>query len=93
MLAASLDDDKSVAADDEAVPDIANGAGEGNEDEGVSTLSEEFAAVDALLARSDAAIENAKRPVKSSAGGAAEKIRWSMISTGTRMRGWRNGAV
>ncbi len=73
LPAASLGDDTSVVADDDTLPGIANGAGEGNEDEGVSTLSEEFAAIDALLARSDAAIENAKRPGKSAAGGAAEK--------------------
>ena len=71
--AAYLGDQASVVANDDVVPDIANGAGEGNEDEGASTLAEEFAAVDALLARSDAAIENAKRPVQSAAGRAAEK--------------------
>ncbi|WP_421361896.1 RHE_PE00001 family protein [Agrobacterium rosae] len=70
---ASSDDDRSVVADDDAVPDIANGAGEGNEDEGTSILAEEFAAIDALLARSDAAIEQAKRPGQSAAGRAAEK--------------------
>ncbi|MCM2435833.1 RHE_PE00001 family protein [Agrobacterium rosae] len=62
LPAASLGDETSVVADDEAVPEIANGTGEGNEDEGASTLAEEFAAIDALLARSDAAIEQAKRP-------------------------------
>ena len=71
--AASLGDETSVVADDEAVPNTANGAGEGNEDEGASTLTEEFAAIDALLARSDAAIEHAKRPGNSAAGRAGEK--------------------
>ena len=73
LPAASLGDDTSVVTNDDAVPDIANGAGEGNEDEGASTLAEEFAAIDALLARSEAAIENAKRPGKSAAGRAGEK--------------------
>jgi hypothetical protein len=70
---ASLGDETSVIVDDEAAPNTANGAGEGNEDDGASTLAEEFAAIDALLARSDAAIESAKRPGKSAAGRAAEK--------------------
>ncbi|MBY3068296.1 DUF1612 and helix-turn-helix domain-containing protein [Rhizobium laguerreae] len=47
------------------------GGGEAEEvEDGVSTLDAEFAAIDALLARSDAAIENAKRPGRA---GAAEK--------------------
>ncbi|NTE89657.1 DUF1612 and helix-turn-helix domain-containing protein [Agrobacterium rubi] len=71
--AASLGDETSVIVDDEAAPNTANGAGEGNEDDGASTLAEEFAAIDALLARSDAAIEQATRPVQSAAGRAAEK--------------------
>lgn len=71
---ASLADDTYVGAkNDDALPNIANGAGEGDEDEGASTLAEEFAAIDALLARSDAAIENAKRSGQSAAGHAAEK--------------------
>ncbi|WP_416409610.1 RHE_PE00001 family protein [Agrobacterium rosae] len=69
--AASLGDDSPVVANGDALPDIANGAGEGNE--GASTLAEEFAAIDALLARSDAAIERAQRPGQSAAGRAAEK--------------------
>nr|WP_178111543.1 RHE_PE00001 family protein [Rhizobium skierniewicense] len=73
LPAASLGDDTPVVADDDALPDIANGTEEGNEDEGVSTLSEEFAAIDVLLARSDAAIEQAKRPGQSAAGRAAKK--------------------
>ncbi|KQO79551.1 hypothetical protein ASF29_23015 [Rhizobium sp. Leaf262] len=71
--AVSLSDETSVIVDDEAAPNTANGAGEANEDDGASTLAEEFAAIDALLARSDAAIEQAKRPSKSAAGRAAEK--------------------
>ncbi len=73
LPAASLGDETNVIVDDEAAPNTANGAGEGNEDDGASTLAEEFAAIDALLARSDAAIEQAKRPVQSAAGRAAEK--------------------
>ncbi len=73
LAAASLGDDTSVVTDDDAARDIANRAGEGNEDGGASTLAEEFAAIDALLARSDAAIESAKRPGKSAAARAAEK--------------------
>jgi hypothetical protein len=47
------------------------GGGEAEEvEDGVNTLDAEFAAIDALLARSDAAIENAKRPGRA---GAAEK--------------------
>ncbi|WP_092734941.1 RHE_PE00001 family protein [Agrobacterium fabrum] len=71
--AASLGDETSVIVDDEAAPNTANGAGEGNEDDGASTLAEEFAAIDALLARSDAAIKQAKRPSKSAAGREAGK--------------------
>ncbi len=70
--AASLDDDTSVVADDDALLDIANGAGEGADDD-AGALAEEFAAIDALLARSDAAIENAKHPGKSATGRAGEK--------------------
>ncbi len=73
LPAASWGDDRSVVADGDALPDIANGAGEGNEDEDASTLDDEFAAIDALLARSDAAIEQAKRPGQSAAGRTAEK--------------------
>ncbi len=64
LPAASLGDDISVAADDEERPDIAIEAGEGNEDEAASTLAEEFAAIDALLARSDATIKDATRPAR-----------------------------
>lgn len=71
--AASLGDETSVVADGDAVPDIGNGAGEGNGDKGTSALDDEFAAIDALLARSDAAIENAKRPGQLAAGRPAEK--------------------
>jgi hypothetical protein len=60
--AAFLGDGTSVVADDDALLDIANGAEEKNEDEGASSLAEEFAAIDALLARSDAAIKDATRP-------------------------------
>ena len=71
--AASLDNDNSVVADDDPQPDTANGAGEGKEDVHASTLAEEFAAIDALLARSDTAIENAKRPGKQAADRVGEK--------------------
>ena len=64
MPAASLGDDTSVVADNDEVPDIANAAGEGNENEGASTLAEEFAAIDALLARSEVAIEDTTRPAR-----------------------------
>ncbi|MCL6654816.1 hypothetical protein A6R70_21265 [Agrobacterium rubi] len=62
--AAYLGDEASIVANDDVVPDIAYGAGEGNEDEGASTLANEFAAIDALLARSDAAIKDATRPAR-----------------------------
>ena len=53
-----------------AEPGVAEG-GEGPDgDDGASTLDAEFAAIDAVLARSDAAIEQAKRP---SRAGAPEK--------------------
>ncbi|MDX8327170.1 MULTISPECIES: RHE_PE00001 family protein [Agrobacterium] len=71
--ASSSDDQTPVAADEDAVPDIANEAGEGNEDKGARALDDEFADIDALLARSDAAIEQAKRPGPLAAGRAAEK--------------------
>lgn len=70
--AAFLGDETSVAADDDPQPDIANGAGEGNDD-GAAAMDDEFAAIDALLARSDAAIEQAKRPGQSAAGRVGEK--------------------
>ena len=70
---APLGDDTSVVADDDALPDTADAAGEGNGEDGDSTLADEFAAIDALLARSDAAIEQAKRPGQSAAGRATEK--------------------
>ncbi len=63
LPAASLDNRTSVAAGGDAVPDTGNGAGEGSEDEGANRLAEEFAAIDALLARSDAAIEQARAPI------------------------------
>ncbi|WP_320203325.1 RHE_PE00001 family protein [Agrobacterium rosae] len=72
LPAASLDDRTSVAAGGDAAPDTGNGAGEGTDDE-AGALAEEFAAIDALLTRSDAAIESAKRPGQSAAGRAAEK--------------------
>ncbi|KIV60938.1 protein of unknown function DUF1612 [Rhizobium sp. UR51a] len=73
LPAASLGDDTSVVAkNDDALPDIANGAGEDDEDD-AGALADEFAAIDALLARSDAAIENAKRRGKSATGRAGEK--------------------
>ena len=61
----------SVAAISTAVRDNVAGGGEGEDgDEGVSQLDGEFAAIDAVLARSDAAIENAKSPDRA---GAREK--------------------
>ncbi|MGR9159687.1 RHE_PE00001 family protein [Rhizobium leguminosarum] len=61
--AASHDAD-SAAARDAAEPDaVAAGQGEGEHgDDGASPLDAEFAAIDAVLARSEAAIEKAKRP-------------------------------
>lgn len=56
----------TTSADDEVIR-----GGEGDEvEDGVSPLDAEFAAIDAVLARSDAAIEQAKRPVHA---GAREK--------------------
>lgn len=73
LPAASLDDDTSVVVDDDALPDITNGAVEGNEEEDACALSKEFASIDALIARSEAALEQARAlgPAKS----APEKIR------------------
>ncbi len=61
--AASHDAD-GAAATDTAEPDaVAVGEGEREHgDDGASPLDAEFAAIDALLARSEAAIENAKSP-------------------------------
>lgn len=70
---ASLGDVVLVADEDATPGDASDGAGEGNEDKGTSALDDEFAAIDALLARSDAAIEQAKRPGHSAAERAAEK--------------------
>ncbi|NTA83714.1 DUF1612 and helix-turn-helix domain-containing protein [Agrobacterium tumefaciens] len=63
LPAASMGDDTSVATGDDALPDIANGGGEGNGDD-ATVLDDEFAAIDALLARSDAAIKDATRPAR-----------------------------
>ncbi len=73
LPAASMGGATSVATGDDALPDTANGAKEGTDDVGPSVLDDELAAIDALLARSDAAIENAKRPGQSAAGRAGEK--------------------
>jgi hypothetical protein len=51
---------------------LGDGAGEGTDDE-AGALAEEFAAIDALLARSEAAIEQAKTPGQSAGGRAAER--------------------
>ncbi|ACM29248.1 conserved hypothetical protein [Rhizobium rhizogenes K84] len=61
--AASFDAD-SAGAIDTAEPDaVAVGEGEGEHgDDGASPLDAEFAAIDAVLARSEAAIEQAKKP-------------------------------
>jgi hypothetical protein len=55
--------DTSVIVDDDAQPDIANGAGEANDND-AAAMDGEFAAIDALLARSDAAIKDATRPAR-----------------------------
>ncbi|MGO8055169.1 RHE_PE00001 family protein [Rhizobium leguminosarum] len=61
--AASDGADNTVAIDADELDGSANGGGEGeNGDDGPSVLDAEFAAIDAVLARSDAAIEQAKTP-------------------------------
>ncbi|NTF34114.1 RHE_PE00001 family protein [Rhizobium skierniewicense] len=64
LPAAALGDETYVVADDDALPDTANGVGEGDGEDGASALDDEFAAIDALLARSEAAIEDATRPAR-----------------------------
>ncbi|WP_223217099.1 RHE_PE00001 family protein [Rhizobium cauense] len=60
--AASHGADGAVAIDAVA-PDVGTvGEGEGEEDDDTGPLAEEFAAIDAVLARSEAAIEQAKKP-------------------------------
>ncbi|WP_442131664.1 RHE_PE00001 family protein [Rhizobium leguminosarum] len=60
--APSLGGDGTVAID-AAEPDVDPAGGEGEDsDDDASPLDAEFAAIDALLARSEAAIENAKSP-------------------------------
>jgi hypothetical protein len=51
----------------------AAGAGEGQEEEDAGPLAEEFAAIDAVLARSDAAIEQARQPGPTASARAREK--------------------
>ncbi|MGZ2459679.1 hypothetical protein ACVINH_004766 [Rhizobium anhuiense] len=61
--AASHGADNTVAIDADELDGSANGGGEGDDgDDGASVLDAEFAAIDAVLARSDAAIEQAKTP-------------------------------
>lgn len=61
--AASHGADGTVAIDAGELDSSANGGGEGEDrDDGASPLDAEFAAIDALLARSDAAIKQAKTP-------------------------------
>lgn len=61
--AASHGEDNTVAIDAGELDGRANGGGEGADgDDGASVLDAEFAAIDAVLARSDAAIEQAKTP-------------------------------
>ncbi|KQV41241.1 RHE_PE00001 family protein [Rhizobium sp. Root1204] len=63
--------DTTASSEVEAAADCPVGGVEGEEvDDGVSPLDAEFAAIDAVLARSEAAIEQAKRP---SRAGAPEK--------------------
>jgi len=65
---ASLGDGGTVAADEAAAGEVDAGGGEGPEDSevggeaGEDVLDAELAAIDALLARSEAAIEQAKKP-------------------------------
>lgn len=47
----------------------------------------DYAANDAVLTRSEAAIDDATRPSGGADSRAAEKIGWSMISTGMKMSG------
>ncbi|WP_164833143.1 RHE_PE00001 family protein [Sinorhizobium meliloti] len=68
--AASHGADGTVAIDAVA-PDVGTvGGGEGEEDDDTGPLAEEFAAIDAVLARSEAAIEQARAP---SLAGARER--------------------
>jgi hypothetical protein len=61
--AASHDADSTVAIEIAEPDAVAAGEGEGQHgDDGASPLDAEFAAIDALLARSAAAIKNAKSP-------------------------------
>ncbi|NEK20357.1 RHE_PE00001 family protein [Rhizobium leguminosarum] len=60
--AASHGADGTLAIDAGELDGSANGGGEGDDgDDGASSLDTEFAAIDAVLARSEAAIEQAKR--------------------------------
>jgi len=66
---ASLGDAGTVVADDSVAGEVDAGAGEGTDhgdedagDDGASALDAELAAIDALLARSDVAIEQARKP-------------------------------
>ncbi|MBB4571794.1 hypothetical protein GGE60_005964 [Rhizobium leucaenae] len=64
--------DDGIAGSDDATAD-AGPDGEGKGEDGVGLLDAEFAAIDAVLARSEAAIEKAKTPGRAAGSGAAEK--------------------
>lgn len=75
---------RAVAADPEGDGDVA--------DDIENLPGVDYAAIDAVLARSEAGIENATRPGPAAAA-RRKKIRSSMISTGTRIPGSMNGGA
>ena len=75
LAEASLGDAGAGVAKEAAADEVADGAGEGEDGDdghdGASAFDAELAAIDAVLARSAAAIENAKRPGPSKKPGRA----------------------
>jgi hypothetical protein len=88
---AAADTDQATTADAIRRAVVNDPEGEGEDADDIENLPGiDYAAIDAVLARSEAAIETQRGPA---APARRIETKWSMISTGTKTRGWRNGVV